>query len=371
MDKESQKSLPPAEFEKPTKTPPHIVPAPAAVVDSRSPFLLELEGSSGKGERFDFKVRLHFHALAHLGADARKSIRLYELFRISRPGTIWKYLWVEVVDVPKAVHDRVGYSRKESGIESMRTPWPVNFIPFVDFDRLFYWCYDDTEPEDASWIEAREKPIFRNIADEELAKIRSLQDELRQSQDALIVHEVSQIDEAKHRFDYVAEPGFSRTLPDYKSVTSHAGCSSEYYDKLQSILAGPEVKSVAVGGDSDFEVNRLVCLEQRRRANVQNERPRRAFLISMSSDGVGYMKEWEADVFYFTEGIGDAELFIAFDRSMNLKKMVLNGPRRRYPILFSPRDDGEIDGYEKEAGPGWVLYRRIPPFEYRPIHPPR
>ena len=55
----------------------------------------------------------------------------------------------------------------------------------------------------------------------------------------------------------------------------------------------------------------------------------------------------------------------------NLCEMVQTWARRRYPLLFSHRDDGEINGYEKKVGSGWVLYRKTSPYECRTMFPPR
>jgi hypothetical protein len=218
---------------------------------------------------------------------------------IRRPGDIWNYLWVEVVEVPGQVLDQVARSREESGINSMRAPWPEKFIPFVDFDKMFRWCWDDTEREDACWLEAREGPLFRELADGEFAKIRDLQLELGKNCDVLIAHEISEIAAVRHPKDYIVEHRITRTLPGYQSPARRSLRTRPYYGKLKSLLDSPEVKSVAAAGDSDFETNRLIFSEQRRRADAQGCAPGKALLVCMSSDGVAYADEWGAAAHYY------------------------------------------------------------------------
>lgn len=340
-------------------------------LEPRAPFLLELEGSYWKEGRFDFKVRLHFHSLLHLMTDSVSSIRLYELSQISRPGDIWRYLWVEIVDVPGDVRDRVARSLEESGIKYMRIPWPENFIPLIDFDKIFHWCGDDTGREDECWLSARESALFRDIAEEEFAKIRKVQHWLARSQDTLISHEISTIATRKHSLDYIAAPAIKRTLPGYRSVTVRSSRSPEYYDKLSSLLSSPEVESVSSFDDTDFGINRLIFAEQRRRANALNCAPLKALLVCLLSDGLDYVDEWGSAVHYFQEGLGDAVMFIDSDLRDPLAEILQKRPRRRCPLIFSHRDGDEIEGYANERGNGWVLYRKTTPDEHGPMFPPK
>jgi len=123
-----------------------------------------------------------------------------------------------------------------------------------------------------------------------------------------------------HPMDNIAEHRIARTLPGYQSLALHRLRTQPYYGRLKSLLASPEVKSVAAAGDSDFKINRLIFSEQRRRADAQGCIPRKALLVSMSSDGVAYADEWGAAAHCFQEGIGDAELFIEYDRHGSRKR---------------------------------------------------
>ena len=61
---------------------------------------IDLQGHHYRGEPYSFRVEILDHALDHLIEDARNAYRVYELFAIRRPGDLWKYLWVRLIDVP-------------------------------------------------------------------------------------------------------------------------------------------------------------------------------------------------------------------------------------------------------------------------------
>ncbi len=93
-----------------------------------APIELDLVCHHYHGKNYPFRVRLHFHALAHLMNDALHSIRVYELMSIRRPGDVWNYVWVEAVEVPPRVEDWV----------REKTAWGhKSFVTFKKFDGMF------------------------------------------------------------------------------------------------------------------------------------------------------------------------------------------------------------------------------------------
>jgi len=316
--------------------------------------LISLEGLHYRGEKFSLKVEVLNHALTNLILDAKDGYRVYELFSITRPGDIWKYLWLELIDVPENISNRVKHKYSEYFNEYSFETWPEQQIPFVEFDHLFYWAGDDTEPEDECWLAERRSKIFNNIADEAFKSTKWAQKQISESSDLIIKNELSLIHKSEHYYDYDESTPFKLTYGSYKCVTPLR--STEYYKKLQSILDSGVVNSVASRGSNDFKTIKLICGEQIKRLNSSNKK---LLEISVLCNGLDYTLAWGAIVLVYSEGMGDSELWIEQERmGENIKYLVEKyGYKRK--IYFSHIDEGEIKGYTHEQGDDWHLYLLI------------
>ena len=309
------------------------------------PIPLDLICEHYHGKNYPFRVRLHFHALAQLMNDALHSIRVYELMFIQRPGDIWNYVWVEAVEVPPRVEDWV---REEAAWTHKR------FVTFEDFDGMFRYAYDDTEPEDACWLKARGKRPFTELAAQLFTQVKVIQNRVKKNPDILTKHVLSAMEARCHKNDYLQNPRILCTLPDYKPVYC-APNSKEYYRKLEEMLASPTITSVGFSYSTDFEAIRLACTEQRKRADATGQKPRHAFHITMLSDGLFYLNDWEADVLRYIEGLGWAQLYASTAETM---RVCVNIRGRAYPMFLLAEDAGQVDGYKKTGGDGWFVYSR-------------
>ena len=330
----------------------HASEKPIAPAD---PIALDLVCEHYRGEKHPFRVRLHFDAIAHLMNDALHSIRAYELMMIRRPGDVWNYVWVEAIEVPPRVEDRV---REKAAWGHKR------FVTFEDFDGIFRYAYDDTEPEDTCWLKARGERPFVDLADQLFTQIKVIQARVRKSSDLLTKHVLAAMEARRHKNDYLQNHRIMCTLPDYQPVYC-APHSKEYYRKLEELLASPEITSVGFSYGTDFEAIRLACTEQRRRADATGEKPRDAFHITALADGLSYAREWEADILRYMEGLGWAQLYVSTPETM---KVCVGIRGSAYPFFFLDTDAGEVSGYTKTAGEEWFLYQSvasIPPPIYR------
>jgi len=315
--------------------------------------LISLEGVHYRGEKFFIKVETHNHALTNLILDAKNGYRVYELFSITRPGDIWKYIWLEVIDVPENISKRVEEKYKQFFNEYSFVTWPEQQIPFVEFDNLFYWAGDDTEPEDECWLGERTSTTFYSIADEAFKSIKLAQKQISESSDLIIQNELSLIDKSQHYYDYDENSPFKLTYDSYKCVTPLR--SAEYYKKLQGILDSGMANSIASRGSHDFETIKLICREQIKRMID----PKKILGISVLCNGLDYTLAWGAKVWFYSEGVGESDLWIEQDRMGETIKCLVEKYDRKRAVYLSHIDEGEIEGYTHEQGDGWHLYLKV------------
>ena len=316
---------------------------------------LDLEYHDYRGKSYPFRVALLEHALDHLMEDACQAYRVYELFAVRRPGDVWKYLWVQLIEVSEQIQRRYQHARTKCQEHPADHPWPADQIPLMAFDDLFWWCGDDTEPEDECWLRVREGAIFKAYAQRLFSQVRTAQAALEASDDVLIRYEIRALQAMTHPYDTDAHLPFAQTPPFYVSPTRPQR-TSEYYHQLQALLAQPEIRSVAYRGDEDFQTVRLLCTEQRRRAEALGKRPVDGLPICLLSDGVPAATAWQAFVVFYSEGLGYGDLFInQTNHCVGLKALVEQYHRRSHWSLCY-QDEGEIDGYQRTCGPGWVCY---------------
>lgn len=308
------------------------------------PIPLNLVCDHYQGKKYPFRLRLHFHALAQLMNNALHSIRVYELMMIKRPGDVWNYVWVEAVEMPPRIAERM----------KKHASWShKSFITFRKFDGMFRYAFIDTEPEDACWLKARGERPFAELADQLYMQTKVIQTRVRKSPDVLTKHVLTAMEAGCHRYDYLQEWPIFCTLPDYKPfyLPTH---SESYYRKLEELLSLPEVTSVGFSYGTDFEAIRLACTEQRRRADATGKKPRDAFHITALADGLSYARGWEADILRYIEGLGWAQLYVSTPETMKICVKIRGSA---YPMFFLDFDAGEVNGYTKTAGDCCFFYR--------------
>lgn len=237
----------------------HTTPAK----NQTKPWRIELVNHPWHAPAEPFHVELRRDAIDDLIADARQAHRAYELMMIRRPGDVWKYLWVRMLEVPQAVAGSVAWRRKEKS--SLLRSWPEDCIPLTEFDACFSWAWDDTTPESQTWLTHRGSKTFKKVADALLAEVTQAQDELRNCDDPLIEAEIEAMKTNSHFHDHDALAPHVLTPPGHVSITAPKQMQG-YYQKLREVVARADVRIVSAYNHSDFQTLRIICAEQRRRA---------------------------------------------------------------------------------------------------------
>jgi len=313
-------------------------------------------------EKHPFRVRLDTGPLADLVRAADDAHRVYELLLIDRPGDVWDYVWVVLDEVPQRVADRVAHARQDarSNREDGTHPWPEDRIPFKVFDRLFFWAWDDTNPEDEAWLNHRDSALMRSFARQALSIARAAQSRLDWN-DHLLRHVNARIRSGEHPYCYLDRDVArekSRDLPPQKAQHKPA-----FYKKLSELLRDANLASVAYRADGDYRVLRMMATEQRRRANLTGHAAGHAMHMSALVNHRISNEAWESEIWFFNEGLAHGDLFIEGGGlgGGNLKALVESHHRVPGRFIFSSRDEGSIDGFATESGDGWVLYSKQSP----------
>ena len=306
-----------------------------------------------------FRVRLEADALMELIAHARNAHRVYELMLIERPGDVWDYVLVVPETVPSGVSDRISRARAEAK-HGDDHPWPEGRLPFTVFERLFYWAGDDTEPEDEAWLSHRNSENMRSFARQLFAMVKGAQNSIAWS-DHLLRHECARIRSGTH--DYVFLDRQSAVARSRESAPNAPTHSEGFYKKLDELLEDAELTSIAYRGNGDYRVLRLLCTEQRRRADRTGHDAEHALHLSALVNRKANTEAWEAKLAFFDEGLGHGDLFIEETRMGASMRELIEDPRRQPPgrYILSLWYEGEIPGYAVESGEGWTLYRRLNP----------
>lgn len=312
-----------------------------------------------------FRLRLEADALTELIADARNAHRVYELMVIQRPGDVWDYVSVMPEIVPQRVSDRVSRARAASKPPYGEDhPWPEGRLPFTAFDRLFYWAWDDTEPEDEAWLSHRNSETMRTFARQLFSIVRGAQANIDWN-DHLLRHECARIRSGAHDYAFLdRHSAIARSRDFAPNPPTH---SDGFYRKLDELLADAELASVAYRGNGDYRVLRMLCTEQRRRADRTGHDAEHALHLSASVNRKVNTEAWDARLAFFGEGLGHGDLYIEEAwmgaRAKELIERSQRPPPGRY--ILSLADEGEIPGYACESGDGWTLYRRLDPIDRR------
>lgn len=304
-----------------------------------------------------FSVCLSPKPLDQLFCDAKNLQRIYELALITRPGDIWDYVDVTKIIAPAIVHQRIarvsGVSESTLNAESQKE---LGNISFVKFDQLFSWAGEDTEPVDEAWLVQRSEEPINRFADDLLNTVRQEISMLATS-DPLAKYLFELIRIGKHPFDHLSRSKAikeGRHIPDLRRQHTPS-----FYDKLTEIIQDQAAASIAYRGDGDFTVLRLLATEQRRRANITGQQTGEALRINALVDNQALNSAWNSEIRYFSEGLGQGDIFIQ-SPGIDQKpiKQLIEAKHRAAPSshILSWKDEGDIVGYLKNSGEGWFHY---------------
>lgn len=304
-----------------------------------------------------FRVRLHGNELTELIKDAENAHRVYELMLIDRPGDIWAYIWVVIEDVSSGIKDQYLRAWQDAQPQySDNHPWPLNQIPFSRFDEFFYWCGDDTHPEDEAWLNHRNSKNMKAFADQMLVMVRAAQANLGWNDD-LLRHMIQTIRAGKHPYAYLDRRIANKQCEGRVNQPLH---TQAFYQKLDNLLGDPELVSVAYRDGRDYQVLKQMATEQRQRANLTGHRPENALHLSAVANNKISNDAWGSEICLFDEGLAHGDLHIEgiSGGRYELLALVNEGWRRPGRYILSAEDEGDFPGYVKESGDGWVLYRQ-------------
>lgn len=309
-----------------------------------------------------FRVRLDAEALHALIADARRDWRVYELTLIQRPGDVWDYVHVTPEAVPVALDRRIAEARAAAKIRFVAEhPWPEGKVPFAAFDDLFQpvWAYDP-EPLDEAWRGRSLDGYARELFAVAQAAKASMDDD-----DPLIVSELSLISARAHALDDLSRREALKQLQDGFHAPRADRHGGGFYGELARLLPDPELVSVACRGEGDWTMLRLLCAEQRLRADATGHRPLHSLFISMSADVHPAVGWWGGEVMWFSEGLAHGDLLIEDRPNGAPIKELIERYRRRPQVVLADAADVQIDGYQRTDGNGWVRFDRIEPTSRR------
>lgn len=309
-----------------------------------------------------FRIRLDTEPLADLIRATHFAHRVYELLLIDRPGDVWDSIWVILDEVPPRVAHRVDRARQNARPkhEDRPHPWPDDRIPFNVFDSLFFWAWDDTDPEDEAWLNHRNSALMRLFARQALSLARAAQSRLVWN-DHLLRHVIARIQSGEHPYCYLERAVArekSRELPPKAAQHTPA-----FYKKLSDLLRDANLASVAYRAGGDYHVLRMMATEQRRRANLTGHVPGHAMHLSALVNHRISNEAWESEIWFFDEGLAHGDLFIEGGGlgGGNIKALVELHDRVQGKFILSARDEGSIAGFAKDSGDGWVLYSNQSP----------
>lgn len=308
-----------------------------------------------------FRVRLKADALWALFRDVLAAHRVYELLLIERPGDAWDYVSVLIEEAPAAVLNRVARLRSETERTQGETRSTQRTeVPFNEFDQLFYWAGDDTEPEDEAWLSGKDRPAVRAFAQQLLAAVGAARDRLAWN-DPLARCALERVRANEHPYAYLPRGlAIRRGQEHAPNPPIH---SEAFYKHLERLLRDPELVSVAYRADGDHRVLRAMASEQRRRATATGHEPGVALHLSALCNQRISNDDWGSEIWFFEEGLGHGDLFIDGGGlgGAPIKALVQRHGRVPGRCILSVVDEGDINGFEREAGDGFVLYRKQAP----------
>ncbi len=310
-------------------------------------------------EREPFRVLVDADALETLIADARNAWRVYELTLIQRPGDVWEYVWVTPEAVPRRVLEHIESARAEAMPRFGKVhPWPEGKVPFSVFDRFFYAAGDDTAPDSDAWLGARGGRLT-TFANRLFALAGAALVDL-DGDDALLRYELQGARMHTHLCSHLDRAAALERVRDSFYAPQPPKYPPGFYEQLSNLLEDPDLVSVAFRGKGDWQLMRMLCTEQRRRAEATGHQLIHALHLSLSSDYRAGVDAWGSWVHFHYEGLAHGDLFIQDEGHGGASIKELIERYRRCPrVVLVAAADFEIDGYRRESGAGWVMFRRI------------
>lgn len=136
--------------------------------------------------------------------------------------------------------------------------------------------------------------------------------------------------------------------------------SPAFYTKLTDLLGDPRVLAAMYRGHGDRRVMHMMACEQHSRTNAQGGMPWNALVLSVMAAEPVDRNEWGARFIFDKWSFGDllvdgADLEWGCPSVKSLVENQCEGPRR---YALTRQDCGPINGFDREQGDGWTLYRR-------------
>lgn len=337
-------------------------PAVKLVLDLIAPHPDRADGKPGLEP---FKVVLDPGPLFELIADARDGYRVYELTLVERPGDVFEYLHVEPIELPRAVDRRVREARATAKT-GRADPWPKGRVPFQVFDKFFCPQGEDTDHETSVWLHARRSAHMRDWLLTLVAIARSARAEL-ESHGPLIEHELRSVGDGSHPYALMDRHAaiYESRSPLPAREQHHPG----FYAMLRELLKDQEIAAVGYWGTGELATMRMLAGEQRRRANRTGHEPRNALQLNVMIDFAVYYVGWGTELTLKGEGLPDGDLFIR--GRLNARREAsyetpeisaqVHRRNRHARYILSYRDEGSLDGFERQVGVGFYLYRNKSP----------
>lgn len=311
-------------------------------------------GEVGWSSKHRFVVRLDATRLRSLIQAAVVGSRAYELLTIQRVADLWAYVDVHAVQLPPNVQSRWDQACCFLNPNSQR-------VPFEDFDSFFVLFGDDTEPEAEVWR--------RSWYGETTAQFTAaLMDQVRQAAknladlDLLMAHECHLAQSGRHAHEASTRAAMLRQARNWFRPPERPLHTPAFYAKLRQLLQRPSVESVAYRGDGDYTAMRLMCIEQRRRADAQGKSVGKALHLCSASNRYIDNAAWGSELHMYDEGIGWGDLWIEGfgDLGAPLPRLLGTDWQKFGQTVLSAKVIGELRGYGCERGDGWALYEALP-----------
>lgn len=311
-------------------------------------------GEVGWRAKHRFAVRLDATPLRRLIQAAVVGSRAYELLTIQRIADLWAYVDVQAVELPPDVQSRWNRACRFQDPKSQR-------VPFEEFDAFFVLLGDDTEPEAEVWRRSWYGEATAQFASALLQQVRQATRKLADL-DLLMTHELNLAQSGRHAHEAWTRAAMLRQLRHWRRPPEPPSHTLAFYAKLRQVLQRPDVESVAYRGDGDYIAMRLMCIEQRRRADAQGKPVGEALHLCSASNRYIDNAAWGIELHMYDEGIGWGDLWIEGFGELGapLPRLLGTDWQKFGHIVISAKDVGELRGYGYERGDGWTLYEALP-----------
>ncbi|WP_157314542.1 hypothetical protein [Chitinibacter sp. GC72] len=319
--------------------------------------LVELKLSYGTKKTM--RVVIHPEHLSRLIYDAcALAHRMYELMLIQRPGDLLAYLVVAIEECTERIDQMVNRSHQEKLPASESTESKPKLLPFLEFNRFFSWWGDDTEPEDEAWLLFVGSGRFENLLKAWFKQIQDAQSRLSCG-DELQRNCFYRVKYGNHPLDMLER---QRAVTISRSGKPEPYQKSAFLDKIVELVQQDDVKSVTTYY-GNYSILRVLCNKQRQRTNQTGLSAHQAFAINMVEPLSASVScdAWDAEICYYSEGLGRGDLFIAHPALANSDDVSrdLDFLFKHARFVLCSKSLGPIEGYTAEEGDGWWCYRLI------------